>query len=128
MGDDSNESDREAEIAAENRSIERQTIVAERSFEGDSLAFCDSVPADGRDSGWFDDRLRDFYSSIHLSAGSTFRTTPRSFDWNPATIPKRHPLRAIAKVLEEAPAGSIVRMCLFADGPFGIGPHRVPRK
>ena len=62
----------------------------------------------------FDNRLRDFHSSIDLAAGSTFRMTPPSFDRNPATIPKRHPLRAIAKVLEEAPAGSIVRICAYS--------------
>lgn len=105
------ELDMEANIAAEIESMQRQMITAERSFQGDVLAYYDSIPADDRGFGWFDDRLRDFHSSIDLVATSTFRTIPRAFDRSPATVPARHPLRAIAKVLEEAPIGSIVRIC-----------------
>lgn len=104
-------------IAAESAIAQQQMVLAERSFEGEVLAYYDSIPADDRGFGWFDDRLRDFHSEVDLTAISTFRSVPRSFDRNPTTVPIHHPLRAIARVMAEAPIGSIIRIsaCSLTD-------------
>ena len=111
---DDNGSEMAARIAAESETAQQQMIDAERSFEGDVLAYYDSIPVDDRGFGWFDDRLRDFHSGIDLTAIATFRSVPRPFDRNPMTVPAYHPLRAIAKVMAEAQIGSIIRISAYS--------------
>jgi hypothetical protein len=84
----------------------------EKSFEGEFLAYYDSNPTDDRGFGWFEDRLKDFHSSIDLDIGSTFRTTARTFDRSPTMVPPRHPLRAIDQI-------DCSDMRLFVDGSSG---------
>ena len=111
---DNSESDLVKRIAVESQTAQQQMVEAERSLEGEVLAYYDSIPTDDRGFGWFDDRLRDFHFEIDLTAMATFRAIPRPFDRNPTTVPPNHPLRAIAKVLEEASIGSIVRICAYS--------------
>jgi len=65
--------------------------------------------------------MNDFHSPIDLgNTRCTFCTTPRpDYDKSPLTVPTQHPLRAIAKVLNEAPMGSIVRFYAYSlTDPF----------
>ena len=104
----------EAIIAAETEAAMQEMIMAEKSLEGEVLAYYDSIPVEEKGFGWFDDRLRDFHSGIDLVETSTYRAIPRSFDRSPSSVPPHHPLRAIAKVLEQASIGSIIRICAYS--------------
>ncbi len=61
------------------------------------------IPAEYAGLGWFDSRLSLLKNDIDLSTVA-FSTVPRNWDKRPEDVPKDHPLRAIARVLHDAPA------------------------
>jgi len=63
--------------------------------------------------GFCDRRLGQLGAGIDLDRMTYYTTSPRAYDKEPANIPARHPLRAIAKVLEVAPRNSTIRIKAF---------------
>ena len=66
--------------------------------DGDAI----DIPAEFAGLGWFDSRIAILRNDIDLSTVG-FSAVPRDWDKRPEDIPKDHPLRAIAKVLDDAP-------------------------
>jgi hypothetical protein len=66
------------------------------------------VPEEFAGVGWFDARLETLQTGIRL-ATAAFYASPREWDKEPNDIPPDHPLRAIAKVFDEAPRHSDIR-------------------
>lgn len=73
-------------------------------------------------SGWFDERLATLHQGVDIAdSGRSFFSSPRQRDLVPADIPARHPLRAVAWVLSNAPIGSTVRVyCYMLTDPLAI--------
>ena len=70
--------------------------------------------------GWFDKEMATLSNSVDLSL-SKFSTKPRPYDRRPENVPEQHPIRAIAKVLQEAPQNSTVRIyCYALSDPFAL--------
>ena len=70
--------------------------------------------------GWFDKEMATLSNSVDLSL-STFSTKPRPYDKRPSSVPAQHPIRAIARVLQEAPRNSTVRIyCYALSDPFAL--------
>ena len=69
---------------------------------------------------WFDKEMATLSRFVDLSL-SKFSTKPRPYDRPPSNVPANHPIRAIAKVLEEAPRNSTVRIyCNALSDPFAL--------
>ena len=53
--------------------------------------------------------------------GGRFQCSPRRKDDNASTVPEQHPLRAIVKVMDEAPDDDAIRMHIYSiTDPFMI--------
>ena len=94
---------------------------AEDECDEDVRLYYESLTPDVIGSGWFDQRLAVLHEGIDIAAGRSFFTSPRPRDQNPSDIPARHPLRALAWVLSQAPIGSTVRIyCYMLTDPLAI--------
>ena len=84
--------------------------------------YYDSLTPDDLGSGWFNRNLETLPTMVTVSNGARFRTSPRVYDdKTAASIPADHPLRAIAKVLKDAPTGTVIRIYMFMlTDPFAI--------
>lgn len=82
--------------------------------------YIDNIPPENLGFGWFDNEMATLSDSVDLSLPK-FSTKPRPYDRRPANVPAQHPIRAIAKVLQEAPRNSTVRIYCFAlSDPFAL--------
>lgn len=94
---------------------------AEDGCDDDVREYYDSLTPEIIGNGWFDQRLSTLHNGINLAAGRSFFANPRARDSMPSDIPVRHPLRALAWVLAQAPEGSTVRVyCYMLTDPFAI--------
>lgn len=94
---------------------------AEAACDDDVRAYYESLTPDVLGSGWFDERLATLHNGIDIAAGRSFFADPRDRDNVPQDIPARHPLRALAWVLAQAPGGSTVRIyCYMLTDPYAI--------
>jgi hypothetical protein len=94
---------------------------ADRACDSDVRAYYDSLTPDIIGNGWFDQRMTRIHEGLNIPNSRTFYTEPRRNHPSPALLPAMHPLRALAWVLEQAPAGSIVRVyCYVLCCPMAI--------
>ena len=94
---------------------------AEGDCDDDVRVYYDSLTPEVLGSGWFDQRLETLHQGIDITFGRSFFTAPRANDSQPSNIPARHPLRALAWVLAQAPVNSIVRIyCYMLTDPLAI--------
>lgn len=95
---------------------------ADRACDSDVRAYYESLAPDILGNGWFDQRMAQLHQGINIMANTrTFYTSPRRFHPSPAQLPELHPLRALAWVLDQAPAGSTVRIyCYLLCCPMAI--------
>ena len=94
---------------------------AEAACDDDVRAYYESLTPDVLGSGWFDQRLGTLHDGIDIAAGRSFFADPRNRDNEPSDIPARHPLRALAWVLAQAPERSTVRLyCYMLTDPYAI--------
>ena len=109
MGDDSDEGGYDAQFRAED------------GCDDDVREYFETLTPDVLGDGWFDRRLGTLHDGIELAAGRAFFAHPRSRDTQPPSVPARHPLRAQAWVLSQAPVGSTVRIyCYMLTDPYAI--------
>lgn len=64
--------------------------------------------------GYFDVNVGKLKDGIDLKIKTYYSSAPRPADTSALTVPAGHPLRAIAKVLEEAPQESTIRVYAYA--------------
>jgi len=76
-------------------------------------SYCDAMTNERMGGGWFDSALHDLHAGVNLSYRRTFYSSPRSEISQPERTPPDHPLRAIARVLEQAQAQSVVRIFCY---------------
>ena len=83
--------------------------------------YIDNIPPESLGfDGWFDQEMATLSNSVDLS-WSKFPTKPRPYDSRPSSVPAQHPIRAIAKVLQEAARNSTVRIyCYALSDPFAL--------
>ena len=94
---------------------------AEDGCDADVREYYESITPDVIGEGWFDKRLSTLHNGIDLAAGRAFFANPRRKDRLPSDVPVRHPLRALAWVLAQAPVGSTVRVyCYMLTDPYAI--------
>lgn len=94
---------------------------ADRACDSDVRAYYDSLTPDIIGNGWFDQRMARIHEGLNIANSRTFYTGPRRYHPSPAHLPGLHPLRALAWVLEQAPAGSTVRVyCYLLCCPMAI--------
>jgi hypothetical protein len=94
---------------------------ADRACDSDVRAYYDSLTPDIIGNGWFDQRMTRIHEGLNIANSRTFYTEPRPNHPSPAQLPAMHPLRALAWVLEQAPAGSTVRVyCHMLCCPMAI--------
>ena len=96
---------------------------AEGQCDEDVRLYYESLTPDNIGWGWFDLRLAALHQGIDIDSqsGRSFFTSPRQRDWTPSDIPDRHPLRALAWVLSQAPTSSTVRVyCYMLTDPMAI--------
>lgn len=94
---------------------------AEDDCDDDVRDYYDSLTPEVLGSGWFDQRLQTLHRGIDITPGRSFFAAPRRRDAEPSDIPVRHPLRALAWVLAQAPVNSTVRVyCYMLTDPFAI--------
>ncbi|CAB9513605.1 expressed unknown protein [Seminavis robusta] len=91
---------------------------------------CVDVPSDCFGNGWCDIRNAKLTESVDMQLGY-YRAFPRAFDHSPSDIPPNHPLRAIAKMIDDSEEGSTIRVkCYLLTDFFAIdllfhyGPYR----
>jgi hypothetical protein len=94
---------------------------ADRACDDDVRAYYDSLTPDIIGNGWFDQRMTRIHEGLDIANSRTFYTEPRRNYPSPVQLPALHPLRALAWVLEQAPAGSTVRVyCYMLCCPMAI--------
>lgn len=94
---------------------------AECDCDDDRRVYYDSLTPEVLGSGWFDQGLVNLHQGIDITSSRSFFASPRANDTQPSNIPARHPLRALAWVLAEAPVNSTVRIyCYMLTDPFAI--------
>jgi hypothetical protein len=94
---------------------------ADRACDDDVRAYYDSLTPDTIGNGWFDQRMTLIHEGLDIENSRTFYNEPRRNYPSPAQLPALHPLRALAWVLEQAPAGSTVRVyCYMMCCPMAI--------
>ena len=94
---------------------------AEGRCDEDVRLYYESLTPDIVGSGWFDQRLAALHQGIDIDSGRSFFTSPRQRDLTPSDVPARHPLRALAWVLSQAPTSSKVRVyCYMLTDPMAI--------
>lgn len=86
---------------------------ADRACDGDVRAYYDSLTPDNIGNGWFDQRVARIHEGVNITNSRMFHSKPHQSHPSPENIPALHPLRALASVLEQAPAGSTVRVCCY---------------
>ena len=88
---------------------------AEDSADDYVQSYCDLMTIERMGSGWFDSALHELHAGVNLSQRRTFYSSPRSLDEiiHPERTPTNHPLRAIAWVLKQAQAQSVVRIFCY---------------
>ena len=91
---------------------------------------CMEVPVDCFGNGWCDARNATLKEQVDMQLGY-YRTIPRAFDKAPSDIPANHPLRAIAKMIDDSEEGSTIRVKCYLltdfcaiDLLFHYGPYR----
>jgi hypothetical protein len=83
---------------------------ADRACDDDVRAYYDSLTPDVIGNGWFDQRMTRIHVGLDIANSRTFYTEPADRNYpSPAQLPTLYPLRAVAWILEQAPAGSTVR-------------------
>jgi len=77
--------------------------------------YCDSITAEGMGNGWFDTNLSTFHERVNFPERRTFYSSPRSLSEieRPVDTPDNHPLRAIAWMMNDAPAFSTIRVFAY---------------
>ena len=77
--------------------------------------YCDSIAIEGMGGGWFDTNLSTFHERVNLPERRTFYSSPRSLSEieRPVVTPDNHPLRAIAWMMNDAPAQSTIRVFAY---------------
>jgi hypothetical protein len=93
---------------------ESELGVVPDGFDADEPVFVDpdfvTVPEEYLGQGWCDTRVSSLKDGVNLTKTAFYRTVPRPFDKTPDDVPNDHPLRAIAKVLDDSPTDSIIRV------------------
>lgn len=71
-------------------------------------------------TGWFIPQMSNYHHGVIVSEGRRYFSQPREEDQQPLDTPKDHPLRAIAALMDAAPAGSVIRVyaCSLTDPYF----------
>ena len=64
--------------------------------------------------GWFIPPLADFHDGVDIADTKSFYCEPREWDQDPSDVPQGHPARAIARVLQNAPEQSVVRVWTYS--------------
>jgi hypothetical protein len=94
---------------------------ADRACDSDVRAYYDSLTPDIIGNGRFDKRMKRIHEGLNIANSRTFYTEPGRNRPSPVELPVMHPLRALAWVLEQAPAGSTVRVyCYMLTCPMAI--------
>jgi len=94
---------------------------AEDDCDDDVREYYDSLTPEVLGSGWFGQRLNTLRHGINISPDRTFYGASRRRDSQPSDLPARHPLRALAWVLAQAPVNSTVRVyCYMLTHPVAI--------
>jgi len=77
--------------------------------------YCDSISTEGMGNGWFDTNLSTFHERVNFPERRTFYSSPRSVSEieRPVDTPDNHPLRAIAWMMNDAPAQSTIRVFAY---------------
>lgn len=80
-----------------------------------------SISPSKKGNGFYIPHLSSFHANTEVRANSRFFTHPRPYDLNPDDVPTAHPLRALARMLEDAPPKSVVRAyAYFLTDPYAI--------
>ena len=66
------------------------------------------------EKGWFIPDLALFHTSVSVVSGSRFSCTPRDYDQAPGDVPANHPVRAISRLMHDAPDLSVVRIYAYS--------------
>lgn len=81
---------------------------ADKSYDTHVEAVFESNSSD--DSGWYLDHIATFHENTTAQAGGTYYSSPAAYS---APLPSHHPLRVIAKITDDAPNGSVVRVYAY---------------
>lgn len=94
---------------------------ADRACDEDVRAYYDALTPDVLGEGYFDQRLAHAHKGVNIEQSRTFYTEPHRREISPVELPERHPLRAVAWVLQQAPPRSTVRLyCYVLTCPMAI--------
>jgi hypothetical protein len=111
------EYDYSIEDAKDDTGVDDNDIVGD---EEETWKYLDNIPEESLGFGWFDKEMATLSGSVDLSSRK-FCTAPRPYDRRPSDVPAQHPVRAMAKVLHEAPPNSTVRIyCYALSDPFAL--------
>ena len=91
---------------------DHSSYVSDAAIDDDP--YCISAPDELKGTGWFDVRNATLPEGVDLSRGRRYQSEPRAWDKKASDVPLRHPLRAIAKMLEDAPSSSTIRIKCYA--------------
>ena len=64
--------------------------------------------------GWSIPDLALFHTTVKIISGSRFSCTPREYDQEPGDVPLNHPVRAISRLMHDAPDLSVVRIYAYS--------------
>eukprot|EP00978_Attheya_sp_CCMP212_P023763 scaffold73483_cov46-Attheya_sp.AAC.2 len=80
----------------------------DKSYDTHVEAMFESNSGDG--SGWYLDHMATFHENTTAQAGGGYYSFPAAYS---APLPPQHPLRVIAKIMDDAPSGSVVRVYAY---------------
>jgi hypothetical protein len=81
---------------------------ADKSFDAHVEAMLEANRGDG--SRWYLDHMETFHENTTAHAGGCYYSFPLAYS---APLPSQHPLRVIAKIMDDAPRGSVVRVYAY---------------
>ena len=78
--------------------------------DGGDSQYSMNIPVEQLGKGYFDQNIGKLKDGVDLARKRFYQSVPRPDDSSPLTVPPDHPLRAIARVLEDAPLDSVIRV------------------
>ena len=91
--------------------ILKEAEEADKSFDTHVKAMLESNSGNG--DGWYLNHMATFHEDTTAQAGGSYYSFPAAHancDFSAAPLPSQHPLRVIAKIMDDAPSRSVIRV------------------
>lgn len=92
----------------DNQTTLKEQEEADKSYDSLVQTMFDSNSGDR--AGWYLDHMETFHERTTAQAGESYYAIPAAYS---APLPPQHPLRVIAKMFNDAPNGSVVRVYAY---------------